>query len=327
MSQTITLKQIADIAGVSVATVSYALNGSKKVSQKTRLLVLSIAKELDYTPNILAKQLRTDQSKLIFALTNNFSSTFNGAIMQHVEEEFEKEGYQLLALTGDIPEVIKTNIFNGGIVLNYQLTPTEVDQLAKAVKKPLVLLSGDFSGDSVASVSMDNELGMSLIMSEIQQSIHHNICFIKGPDSSFNNKERMLYAEKYYKELFNRDDFTIRTYDGDFQADQAYHLARELLANTDYNAFVCFNDFMTTGIYQAAYEQNLIVGKDISVTGFDNSFYAKTMTPRLTTISLDKRLWAKEVVKTYFGLVNHQQYEHTRIPVHLKKRLSINYGD
>ncbi|QOV18711.1 LacI family DNA-binding transcriptional regulator [Blautia liquoris] len=322
----VTLKQIAEIAGVSAATVSYVLSGKRKVSKATELRVLSVAKQLNYSPNLFAQQLKRGESFLIFALLNTYSSSFNGEALQKIEHSFEEKGYRLLAMTGGLDDIIRTNIFDGGIILNYHTTKQEIQTLEESTGKPLILLSNQSNQKNTASVIMDNFGGMKLVLAEFAKSEHQNICFIQGPEGSYNNTSRAESARYFYKELFQRDDFDIRLYRGNFVSDESYKLAFHLLKNKLYNAFVCFNDSTALGVYKAAYELGIQVGKDISVAGFDNTSYSEFVSPALTTVDVDKDLWAKEVVKNYLALKDRSiETNEVKIPASLIKRGSIKY--
>lgn len=323
-----TLKEIADIAGVSIATVSYVLNGKKKVSENTKMKVLSIMKELNYTPNLFARNLRKNDSKLVFALTSSFASVFYGEILGHIESEFEKYGYQMLALSGLIPSILKSNVFDGGIILNYALSSEEMDSLSANVSKKLISLSGENLNSNLNVVCMDNESGMKQILKEITFSKHQNVCFIQGKTDSLNNIERYNAAKHYYQKYFQKNDFDIRVFQGGFDTAITYQLALNLLKSKEYNMFVCFNDAMALGVYQAAAELNLTIGKDLSLTGFDNIFWADHMTPKLTTINIDKELWAKKIVQNYLNIdISASSPEKIeKIPVNLVCRESVLYN-
>lgn len=322
----VTLKQIAEIAGVSTATVSYVLSGKRKVSKSTELKVQSVAKQLNYSPNLFAKQLKTGESFLIFALLNTYSSPFNGEALQEIEHSFEIQGYRLLAITGGLNEIIRANIFDGGIILNYHTTIEEIQTLEEAAGKPLILLSNRSELKNTASVLMDNIGGMELLLREFTKSKHQNLCFIQGPEGSYNNTSRTQSAKYFYEKLFGRNDFDIRLYRGNFKTEDSCKLAYHLLQNKMYDAFVCFNDSTAFGVYKAAYKLGLLVGKDISVVGFDNTSYSDFVPPGLTTIDVDKKLWAKEVVKNYLGLKDGSiENAEVKIPASLIKRGSIKY--
>lgn len=322
-----TLKQIADIAGVSITTVSYVLTGKKKVSEKTRTRVISIMKELNYAPNLFAQNLRTNNSKLIFALTSTFSSVFNGEILGNIETEFEKYGYQLLALSSLAPSIISSNIFDGGIILNYAMTQDEIKIISDTIHHKMVMLSGDGLKNYINVVSMDNDSGIKQMLIEISKSVHNRLCFIQGSKSSLNNQERYSSAKKYYQQYFHLDDFEIRVFDGNFETLTAYNLALKLIKSKQYNAFICFNDAMALGVYQAAAELGVVVGKDISLIGFDNIFWTKHLTPKLTTINIDKKLWAQKIVESYLSISEQNTYfpNIVKIPTTLVQRESIAY--
>lgn len=322
-----TLKQIAKLANVSVATVSYVMNGRDIVSEVTKQKVLSIANQLNYTPDIMAQSLRTQNSKLIFALVNTLSSVFNTSILSEIEEDFEQHGYQMLVLQGELPAVLKTNIFDGGIILNRDFPADQLETLTDLFQNKMVLLSDIDRLNNSNVVRMDNTMGMELAVSEIHKSRHQRVCFIQGLPTSANDIERYSSAEKAYQRLYHRDDFQIRIFDAHFLTEKAYSIAKHLLEDQLYDAFVCFNDGMALGVYQAAAELGLTVGQDISVIGFDNSFFAKHLTPTLTTIDIDKKLWAHEIVNSYLSVddSNHQQM--VTVPTTLMKRHSIAYAN
>lgn len=327
MKRTVTLKEIADVAGVSTATVSYALNDNENVSEKTRLKIKAIAKEMNYLPNMSAKQLRTNDSKIVFAVLNTYGSKFNGSVLQEVENIFEDRGYQLLAVSGHMPEIIKTNIFDGGLLLNFNISDQEICELSQQINKPLILLSSDLKHPSVSSVTIDNQHGIKLVMAELLKSSHQKLCFFTGHDFSFNNKERLLSAKHYYEKWFKRSDFEVHTYKADFELNNAYAIAYELLSNKTYNAFVCFNDDMAFGVYRAAYELGLEVGVDLSVVGFNNGEMNDYMAPALTSVHIDKQQWAKQIVDQYFKVKEQPKsvIPGTTIATTLTVRGSIHY--
>ncbi|MCI1891841.1 LacI family DNA-binding transcriptional regulator [Schleiferilactobacillus perolens] len=321
----VTLKEIARIADVSVATVSYVMNGRDIVSPQTRTKVLSIAKQLNYTPDMRAQSLRTQHSKLVFALTNALSSVFNGTILADIEDEFERHGYQLLTMQGKLPDVIQTNIFDGGIIINHSIERDELSEINHLINNKLVVLSPLPELAQASVVQMNNDQAMKQALSEMYQSKHQRVCFMQGALTSTNNIERYHSAEKYYRQFYGRDDFSIRVYNGNFDTETAYQVGRQLLTNKLYDAFVCFNDGMALGIYQAASELNLTIGKDISVIGVDNSFFSKHLTPKLTSINVDKQAWAHEVVRSYLSVGQPDHKDLLVIPTKLIKRQSIAY--
>lgn len=297
------LKEIAKVANVSIATVSYALNDRPQVSETTRARIKKIAEELEYVPNLSAQNLKTNNSNLICVVLNTYQGNFNGDVLQEIQLLFNQLGFRLLAVSGSIPDIVKTNIIDGVLLLNYTSTPTELTRFAKSLNsKPIVFLTNEIDANNSASVMIDNSLGIKHLMDMFRKSVHQNICFITGNEQSYNNQERYAAAKKYYKQYYKRNNFEEVSYNGDFNSEIAYEIGKNLLKEAKYDAFLCFNDDMAMGIYHAASDLGLTVGDDISVAGFDDSYVASVVSPGLTTIHVDKKEWAQEAISQYLKI-------------------------
>ncbi|HDR7794293.1 TPA: LacI family DNA-binding transcriptional regulator [Bacillus luti] len=305
----INIKEIAKRANVSVATVSYALNNSKEVSEKTRETILKLAKELNYTPNIAAKNLRTKKSRLICALTNNFGGTFNGDILQVVRNKFKEHGYQLMVVIDEIPQIIEANLFDGVILLNHPMEQSEIIRIATS-GMPMVLLTNEVNHVNVSNVVLNNEEGIRQMMELYSKSPHKNIAFLIG-HHSYNNQKRLESCQKYYKQYFAKDDFSERMYCGEFSEVTSYKLASQLMREHNYDAFFCFNDSMAMGCYLAAKDMGYSIGEDISISGFDDVSVSQFLTPSLSTVQIDKEAWGENVVQEYLKLRDKKQASNT----------------
>lgn len=297
------LKEIAKIANVSVATVSYALNDQPQVSEITRAKIKKIAEELEYVPNLSAQNLKTSHSNLICAVLNTYQGNFNGDVLQEVQLLFSQIGYRLLAVSGSIPDIVKTNIIDGVLMLNYTSTATELTSFAKSLnQKPVVFLTNEINSPNASSVVIDNQLGIKYLMDMFRDSPHQKICFLTGNVQSYNNQERLAAAQKYYQHYYKKTDFDQHQYNGDFNSGVAYEIGKELLTTHDYDAFLCFNDDMALGIYHAASDLGIHVGEEISIAGFDDSYVASVVSPGLTTVHVDKKEWAQQVITQYTAI-------------------------
>jgi LacI family transcriptional regulator len=326
MTKKVSIKEIAKLANVSIATVSYALNNSKEVSATTRAHVLKIANELNYVPNVSARNLRTQKSKLICAMVNDFGSPFNGAVLQTMQEQFELKGYQLVVISGQIPDIINTNLFDGTLILNYRTPESEIRRMADN-GVPIILLANEIEHPNISSVLINNDTGIKQLMQLYAKSPHQKIAFLTGDNNSYNSQDRQKFSETYYRQIFKRDDFLSHVYPAGFSVDLGYEVGYKLLKEGYYNAFFCFNDGMATGVYQAARELGIEVGTEISVSGFDDSPIAKTLLPSLTTVQIDKKSWGHEAVKNYLALrENKKMPEKKRIETTLVIRDSVRYS-
>ncbi|MDH6363427.1 LacI family transcriptional regulator [Enterococcus sp. PF1-24] len=296
------LKDIARIANVSVATVSYALNNSSQVSEVTRAKIKKIANELNYIPNLSAQNLRTNNSNLICAIVNTYQGNFNGDVLQEIQDILERKGFQLLAFSGSIPDIVKTDIIDGVLMLNYRADSTELQQFTNTLNKPIVFMTNEINTANSASVVIDNRLGIKYLFDVLKKSKNERICFITGDDNSFNSEQRYNAAKEFYTKSFKKNDFSQHVYSGQYDPIVTYQLGKRFLENDQYDAFLCFNDDMALGIYHAASDLNIKVGKDISIVGFDDSYVSSVVSPGLTTVQVDKKEWAEEVVNQYLEL-------------------------
>ncbi|GEK05229.1 LacI family transcriptional regulator [Schleiferilactobacillus harbinensis] len=299
MHQT-TLNDIALKAGVSAATVSYALNGHAGVSSQTRQRIQRLAEEMHYVPHLSAQILAKRTTPIICGLVDSFTGIFNNELLDAVQDEFQATGYSLLAVNRIVPELIGSDLFRGLIVFDFNVSPEARKQI-DMIGTPTIYLTHPHSSQT-SSVAMDNAAAITLAYNEINQSVHRRLCILTGRSSSLNNRERLATAQRLYQRDHPGADAAAITYDGQFEFSVAEQLSSTLLK--EYDAFLCFNDDMALGIYKGAFDQHLIVGQDISITGFDNSLLGRTAVPGLTTIGFDIRQWARQIVQQFQTLAD-----------------------
>ncbi|MFT9038814.1 LacI family DNA-binding transcriptional regulator [Schleiferilactobacillus harbinensis] len=315
------IKDIARVAGVSTATVSYALNGGSGVSAETRVRIQKLAKEMNYTPYLSARILVSQSSQLVCALVDSYQTDANNDLLQILEEQFQSAGYQMLTTSQIMPELQQSDLFSGMIVLDLGLTNAKRDKIM-SLNRPTIFLAGAETEETI-SLMTDNVGGMRLAYTEMRRSVHHKLCIISGRPDSFNNWQRV----DALRTIMNREqpdfDFDQHIYPAKFSSWEGYHLGLKLVDH--YDAFLCLNDAMALGIYRAAFEHGLMVGKDISVIGFDNSLVDEYVLPGLTTIGFDRRHWAEMVVATYLRLARGEAISprHQLITAELIERGSV----
>jgi LacI family transcriptional regulator len=243
-----------------------------------------------------------------------------------MQEQFELEGYQLVVISGQIPDIINTNLFDGTIILNYRTPESEIRRMADN-GVPIILLANEIEHPNISSVLINNDTGIKQLMQLYAKSPHQKLAFLTGDNNSYNSQDRQKFSETYYRQLFKRDDFLNHVYPAGFSVDLGYEVGYKLLKEGYYNAFFCFNDGMATGVYQAARELGIEVGTEISVSGFDDSPIAKTLLPSLTTVQIDKKSWGHEAVNNYLALrENKKMPEKKRIETTLVIRDSVRYS-
>lgn len=296
-----TLKDIAAMAGVSVATVSYVLNNTAPVSPETREKVEKIIRETGYRSNILAKSLRTSKTRLVGILVEDITVWHTALIIDGINEIAEANGYNTILCNLRLLSKIESQFEN---ISKYQ---RDID---KAVD---VLVGMQVTG--IIYVGM-HDRKISHVLRDTHKPVVYCYCYTEGEGSSvrYSNEETAYDLTKMLIDRGHRDFGVInghadsepavlrfrgfrRALDdagiplkpenitrGNWQYRDGLAAARQLLDRADRpQAIVAMNDEMAVGVYDAARELGLHIPDDVSVTGFDNADIIHHLTPRLTT--------------------------------------------
>ncbi|MFE7083468.1 LacI family DNA-binding transcriptional regulator [Priestia megaterium] len=291
-----TIKDIARVAGVSVTTVSRALNGYSDVNEKTRQKIAAVARELNYSPNTLARGLVMQKSKTIGLLVSGISresvkDNFTFEVLCGVNERASTLGYDLI-------------LFNTNTMMQREKTYTQLCRerrvdgvIIQGIKKddpylkevvesdiPCVLVDIPVHSSSVGYVTTDNALGAKKAVKHLVSLGHQHIGMINGHGDAFVSRERLRgfsQALHEYRIPFRPE----RVLDGEFQEKKAEEEALKLLTeHKKVTAIFCASDLMALGALKACKELGLDVPKDISIVGYDNIFLASHSSPNLTTV-------------------------------------------
>lgn len=295
-----TIKDVAKEAGVSVSVVSKAFNNYTDVNEQTRLRIFDIAKELNYTPNIVAKNLSSKKQRTVGlissgVLNNNEKDTNAFDIFKGVYTVVEEDQYELsIFLIDSMKQKQKSyaqfcrerNI--GGAILQGIRTDDPYFKELIDTNIPVVyvdIITGQ-ENQLVGSVSIDNARASKEITSYLIEMNHRDIVIIAGTKETFVNKERI----KGVKEAFTSYELELDdaiVFHADFSEELAYEQAVSILEKQRPTAFLCFSDLMAFGVIRAVKEAGLKVPEDISITGFDNLVFSNYTDPKLTTVQQD----------------------------------------
>lgn len=186
----LTIKEVAQAANVSVATVSRVLNHDKRVALKTKEHVLRVVKELDYTPNTLGRNLRVSATKKILVLLPSVLNQFFSSVMQGIEESVQARGYQvMMSTTRSDPQIEQSYIeflynksIDGIIFFNSEQTPEAIDRLSK--KYPITFCISSLEGAKASAVTIDNVRAAYDAVSSLIQAGHRKIALVYEPEAS-----------------------------------------------------------------------------------------------------------------------------------------------
>ncbi len=291
----VTLKDIARETGKSITTVSRALNDYDDVSAATKELVHKVAAELGYVPNISAQRLQkqhTDTIGLIIPTFGpRFSDPFFSELLAGVGNRAAHFGYDLLVSTHAPGEeeidaycsAVQGRRVDGFVLLRTRRKDARAECLQKA-NFPFVAFGRAEENFDFPYVDEDGVYGMRLVTRHLLSLGHRRIaCISPPPDLMFAHYRLQGFHEGFAEAGIRANDALICV--GDLTQRGGHEQASKLLdLPSPPTAIAACNDLMAFGAMSAAQDRGLVVGKDISITGFDNIPMAEHSYPPLTTL-------------------------------------------
>ncbi len=305
------IKEIAKKAGVSISTVSYALNGSPKVTEATRARIQAIADELDYVPNMAARTLKRQQTNIIGVYLADYGGSFYGELLDGIKKGLEAQNFEMIVCSGNKSHLfIPERMIDGAIVLDWTFNYKEIEQYADRGHF-LVILDRLITHENVRKVLLDNRGGATLAIEKAVACQTEKLYLISGPEKSYDGQERLSASIKEL-ERFTIDHEIIK---GDFTEPSGYQAAKEIMAKEPTFPLDIFalNDEMAIGVYKYFKETPYEIGKDIRLIGFDNIDISAFIQPRLATISYSKHRWGMLAAEKIIQLITGEATEDDHI--------------
>jgi LacI family transcriptional regulator len=290
-----TIREVAQRAGVSYATVSHVINKTRFVSDETRSRVLSAMSELNYRPNTLARSLRIGETKTIGLILPDSANPFFAEIARSIEDRAFRLGYSVILCNTERDtnrETLYVDVLSkrqvDGII--FVATGDQADSLNFLINQdmPVVLIDRDLANIEVDAVLTDNQRGGYLATRHLIQRGHRRIACIAGPSHITPSAERVTgYLQALAEAGIPYDEALV--VDGDYHPASGQQVTAALLA-MDFppTAIFALNDLMAIGALRAATEAGLRVPEDLAVIGYDDIEFACFTNPPLSTIAQPK---------------------------------------
>ena len=289
----ITIKDVALRAGVSIQTVSNVLNRRVNVRPKTRSRVLKACEELNYTPNAAARSLVTRKSKAIGLIVTNIRNPIYGDIVATINEVAERYGYSVMVGNTQRDSVSEQRIVNllvaqrvDGVLLASGTWDSSATEMLLSANIPVVRILYHPETLNTDYFGADNCEGTRIATSHLIALGHTRIGFVTGPKSSIS-----LQREQGFKDAMKTVELPINEswiIDGGFNRELAYRAGTQLLKRKNRpSGIVAASDLMAIGLIDAAYDLLLKVPGDLAIIGFDDIFAASIRPVGLTTIKFD----------------------------------------
>jgi LacI family transcriptional regulator len=301
--QKVTIRQLARLSGVSVGTVSRALNGYADVRPETRARIEQLARELDYTPAAAARSLKTQRSHVIgvFLETGeghpDLQHPFFHEVLVGIKKTIGQAGYDLLLFASERPgngfgdhsylKRCRHHSVEGVVLMGVDPENADVRRLVRS-EVPCVGVDVGLPGATARSVGSDNEGGARVAVRHLYALGHRRIATITGLLETPPGAARLRGYRRELQALglAFRDELVAY---GDFYADAGRVCMSQLLAlDEPPTAVFAASDMMALGVITAAAEAGLRVPHDIAVVGFDDMQLAAHVQPPLTTLRQDK---------------------------------------
>jgi len=297
MNKRPTISDVARIAGVSLMSVSRAMNNRPGLSDETRQRILDIANEIGYSPNQIARGLVTRRTSTIGLVIPDVSNPFFAQIARGAEDAAYENGYSVILInTAEDLEREKSALdtlwqkeIDGAILCSPRLSLEELKSyLARFPATVFVNRELDVPIANVATINVDDNDGA-------QQAIRHfikigrkRIAFIAGPETSISSQRRLAgyhLGLDSAQRTFDKSlvEFCFPTTEGGRTA------ALKLFSHfPGVDAIFCFNDLVALGVVQACSEHGWNVPRDVAIIGADNIPLASLVRPALSTLHVDQ---------------------------------------
>ena len=330
------IRDIAKISGVGVSTVSRVLNNHPDVKESTRERVLAVIRESNYVPNNSARILKQNNTKNIGVLVKGVFNPFFSELINVIGSKINEKNYTMILQQNDyvlehevenIISFVKEKRLQGIICLGGNFIDLDEDSF-KNIDVPVVLTSvntvSPLGRDKYSTVGIDNLQASYSATEYLIKKGHTNIALMIGEENDFCvswwRYKGYIKALREYDIEVNDDNLLI----GDYDTKKAYEETLKFLKRRkDITAIFAISDFMAIGAARAVVDSGLVVGKDLSILGFDGMDISCYYNPGISTIKQPKKEMAEKSVEILFELLKgNGENKHILLDTELLERES-----
>ncbi len=325
MAHRVTITDVAQAAGVSVATVSKVINDRYGVASGTYTRVQEVVRELGYESSLVARSLRSRRTHVIGILVAEFEP-FSAEILKGAASAVADTDYELLAYTGARQSGgagwerrylarLSGTLIDGALIV----TPTVVDADADV---PVVAIDPHAGPAGLPTVESDNFTGAMLATRHLIELGHRRIGFLAGrPDLESARLRESGFRQALADAGLTAEPELVRV--GDYRHDSARGQAAELLALPDRpTAIFAANDLSAIGTMEVAQERGFVIPRDLSVIGFDDIPESASTAPTLSTVHQPIQAMGAAAIRLLAALMDGTAVEstHVQLPTSLVRR-------
>jgi LacI family transcriptional regulator len=299
-----TIRDVAEQADVSVATVSRVLNGSDSVRAETEAQVLEAVEALNYLPNEAARSLRTQKTRTVGVLLPNMHGEFFAQITRGLDQRAGEDGHHVLVSNSHTDEAEAESVLRSllgrveGLIILWPRLDIEFLEALVPDDLPIVLLSTSVDTSRFRSLSFDNRGGAYAAVEHLAEHGHERVAILTGGPANFDAQERLSGYRDAVADLGLVADPALEI-EGDFTREAGRAAVDQLTRlSPPPTALFASNDSMALGVLRGMHEADLRVPDDLALVGFDDIPTARYAAPSLTTVRAPTRELGRRAVDT-----------------------------
>ena len=313
-----TIYDISEKAGVSIATVSRVLNGSSNVSEKTKKKVLDVINQYEYTPNAFARGLGLNTMKTIGIICADSSDLYLAKAIYYIEQKLRANGYDSILCCCGYDLENKKNSLNllitkkvDGIVMVgsnfiYEKESDNKYICDAAMQVPVMLLNAALDAPNVYSVVSDDFTSMyEATLSVVDGGITEPLYFYNS--TSYSGKKKLAgYRSAMESKGLLKSGNMMQFFDGSHEdvPAMADHLSRLATKGMRFNGVIASDDTLALGALKYAREHNLNVPEEFAIVGYNNSMLTECCDPGLSSIDNKLETLCQHLITTLMGILN-----------------------
>jgi DNA-binding LacI/PurR family transcriptional regulator len=304
----VSIKDVAERAAVSTATVSHVLNGTRHTHPRTRDRVLAAVRDLGYSQNQAARNLARGTSSLLGLIVSDVRNPFfpeitaafqDQALAHEMDALVLNTNYDAQRTLHSVRRLLGLQV-PGVAILTSQIEPSVVDMLAQNRVAAVYLDLGKVT-DGVSNIVIDYEHGIVQALEHLASLGHSRIAYVGGPPNIVSAQRRKNAFVSTAERLSLHAGPIL---DSDFTVKGGYFACSKLLAGDTPTAIVAGNDLTAIGVLHRAYDGGLRVPQDLSVVGFDDILFAEYTQPALTTVAVPRAEIGKVAFQALWAMLS-----------------------
>jgi len=308
-----TISDVAQHAGVSIATVSRVLNGKTPVQEEKAERVRRAIAELNFVPRSAARVLASRKTNTIGLVFSEIQGAFFPPLLKGIEAQLHEAGYELLVYSTHSDRPIKRKPIgehntDGLLVFTTSLDKEEIARLYK-INFPMVLMhETPPEGMDIPVITIENKDGAEMLVSHlIEKHNRRRIVYMRGPEGH----EDSQWRERGYCEALEKHNIPFEpelVVMGGFEEDLAFASIQKMIHNgIEFDAVFAGDDDTAIGVYRALKVSNRLIPDHVAVVGFDDVQFARYISPALTTVRAPIEEVGREAVRQLLTILDGGQ--------------------